>query len=266
MIDTHCHIVYGIDDGSSCAEESLEMARIAVASGITDIIATPHSIPGMFENYAGRAYDEAFERLNDLLRSDPMTARLRIHKGMEAFADPETIERFNSGMMHCMGNSDYLLIECDFGEDPWFLREVIKQLQRRNVRVIIAHPERYYFAHDNIRYLFDLTEMGCIMQLDTESITGSFGSDCREAAMILLDAGIAQLAGSDAHDADERTPDMRQAADIVANRFSLDYARLIFDENPARMLRNESLLFRRRSSSRGSRDGRFMSDDEYWGE
>jgi protein-tyrosine phosphatase len=273
LIDTHCHIVYGVDDGSDCAEESLEMARIAVDSGITDIIATPHCIRGMFENFVGRGYEESFERLEELLSENGFVNKLKIHRGMEAFADENTLKDFDRGMLARMAGSDYLLIECDFGEDPWVLRSVLKGLLERSVIPIVAHPERYYFAHDSLRYLFDYVDMGCVLQLDTESITGAFGRECRSAAFSLLESGAAQLAGSDAHDSLERRPDMRRAADLVADTVSNRYAELLFDINPARLLENKRLLFRQSRSSEpegrkprmNRRNEGFMSDEEYWG-
>lgn len=266
MIDTHCHLVFGVDDGSYCASESLRMAEIAIKSGITDIIATPHCIPGMFENYAGEEYDLAFGRLIEVLHENKLDRRLRVHRGMEAFAGPSTLDDWDRGRLVHLAHSDYLLIECDFGEDPRVLQDILRQLKARGVKPIVAHPERYYFAHDNIKYLYDLADMGCALQLDTESILGGFGRDCRNAALELLGSSAAQLAASDAHDSHSRVPDMREAADYVANRFSPGYAELLFDTNPARILENKPLLFRgqERRQRRRSPEG-FMSDEEYWG-
>lgn len=276
MIDTHCHIVFGVDDGSDCAEESIEMARIAINSGITDIIATPHCIPGMFENFVGRGYEEGFRRLFTELEAEELTGKLRIHRGMEAFADRTTLECFDRGLLHCMGKTNYLLIECDFGEDPRIFRDILSGLIHRDIRPVIAHPERYFFAQDDTRYLFDYLEMGCVLQLDTDSILGNFGRASRSCALKLLENGAAQLAGSDAHDAVSRTPDMRLCADFVADNFSGEYAGLLFDINPARLLANKPLHFiegsaaiRQHSDSRRGeslrRSSRFMSDEEYWG-
>ena len=50
MVDLHCHILPGIDDGSPDMETSLAMARIAVADGITVMACTPHIYPGLYEN------------------------------------------------------------------------------------------------------------------------------------------------------------------------------------------------------------------------
>ncbi len=267
MIDIHNHIVWGIDDGSSNEDISLEMGLIAVSSGISDIIATPHCIPGSFENYCGQEFDEAFFRLREKLKQERSTSRLNIHRGMEVFACETTPQDLESGRICCLAESNYMLIECEFGEDPWFFRDVLGALLQRGVRPIIAHPERYYFVQDDTRFIFDLLNMGCALQLDSASITGDFGRECRSVALELLSSSAVQLVGSDAHDTATRTPDMREAADIVARNFSVNYANLLFYENPKRILSNRTLLFRGQSPSGGrSRpSSRYMSDEEYWG-
>ena len=264
MIDIHCHIVYGVDDGSYSKSESLRMAQIAVRSGITDIIATPHSIPGMFENYAGEELDAAFSRLKRLIEENDLAERLRIRRGMEVFADDETIERFENGRLLTLAGTDYMLIECEFGEDPGYFGEILEELRRRGVHPVIAHPERYYFAQDEVQYLLDYVDMGCALQLDSGSVTGFFGGRSQRTAFKLLDIGAVQLIGSDAHDSEQRTPDMREAADIIANEFSPRYAELIFDVNPDRLLKNKRLLFPGEPPE-GKRRDRFMTDEEFWG-
>lgn len=264
MIDIHCHIVYGVDDGSYSRTESLRMADIAVHSGITDIIATPHSIPEMFENYAGEELDASFARLEKLLEGNGLSEKLRIHRGMEAFANDDTIERLENGQLLTLAGTDYLLIECEFGEDPEYFGDILLRLRRRGIRPVIAHPERYYFAQAEPKYLLDYVDMGCALQLDSGSVTGMFGPRTRRTALELLDIGAVQLIGSDAHDSESRTPDMRDAADLIANEFSHRYAELIFDVNPARLLKNRRLLFPGDEPPGSHRDP-FMTDEEFWG-
>lgn len=267
MIDIHNHIVWGIDDGSDSELTSFEMAMIAASSGITDIIATPHCIPGRFENFCGPEFDAALSLLRDALSKEKSTSRLRIHRGMEVFACDSTLDDYDSGKLCCLAESNYMLVECDFDEDPWFFRDVLMQLKQRGVRPIIAHPERYYFAHDSIGYLFDLVNLGCALQLDSDSIIGEFGNTCRGVALELLSSSAAQLIASDAHDQTTRVPDMRAVADYVAQRFSYNYASLLFEDNPRRILENRTLLFRGQSPSGGRArpSSRILTDEEYWG-
>ena len=272
MIDIHCHILWGIDDGSASAEESLEMGRIAAACDVSDIIATPHCIPGRFENYCGSELDKSFELLFEGLSGSRTASSLRIHRGMEVFASPDTLADYDDGALLSLADSRYMLIECAFDETPSFFRGVLKGLASRGVHPVIAHPERYFFAQDDLRYLFDFLDMGCSLQLDTSSIAGGFGRRCRETAMELLASGAVQLAASDAHDADIRSPDMRPAWEIVANEFTARYADLIFNVNPRRILQDDRLRFpgreeldRRERRTPSSRP-RFMTDEEYWGD
>lgn len=264
MIDIHCHIVYGVDDGSYSKAESLRMSQIAAHSGVTDIIATPHSIPGMFDNFAGEELDAAFGRLEKLIADNGLDERLRVHRGMEAFANDDTLNRLENGQLLTLAGTDHLLIECEFGEDPEYFGGILLRLRRRGIRPVIAHPERYYFAQDDPKFLLDYVDMGCALQLDSGSVTGMFGHRSRRTALELLDIGAVQLIGSDAHDSESRTPDMREAADLIANEFSHRYAELIFDVNPARLLKNRRLLFPG-DESEGKRRDPFMTDEEFWG-
>ena len=50
MIDLHCHMLPGIDDGVETIEESVEFARVAIQDGVKVIIATPHYKEGVWDN------------------------------------------------------------------------------------------------------------------------------------------------------------------------------------------------------------------------
>lgn len=96
MIDLHCHILPGVDDGSSSEEESCRMARLAVESGVTAVCATPHcNVPGCFDNYRTEALEERFLRLARLLRERDIP--LRLYAGMEVYVTPETPRHLREG-------------------------------------------------------------------------------------------------------------------------------------------------------------------------
>src|SRR5262245_40205120 len=62
LIDIHCHLLPGIDDGALDMSMALAMSRIAVADGIATVIATPHQLGGHARNRA----DDVRRRLTEL--------------------------------------------------------------------------------------------------------------------------------------------------------------------------------------------------------
>ena len=74
MIDVHCHMLPGIDDGSKDLTTSLELAQAAVADGITHALMTPHHMNGRYTNHATdviRMTDEFQDELDR--RNIPLT-------------------------------------------------------------------------------------------------------------------------------------------------------------------------------------------------
>lgn len=124
MIDIHCHILPDVDDGAVDMTESVEMLRIAAECGVTDIIATPHCAPGEFDNYAGEKLFAAFSELCEALSKTG--AEIGLHLGTEVFACPETLKLTDSGKLLTLADSDFMLVECAFDEDPWFMLEMLQ--------------------------------------------------------------------------------------------------------------------------------------------
>ena len=115
MIDLHCHILPGVDDGSPDAETSLSMARHAAESGVTAIAVTPHcNLPGFRRNYRGPDYRRRLNDLRELLTQENIP--LRLYSGAEVFADPSNIRTLiEQHELITLGGSRYLLVEFDFG-------------------------------------------------------------------------------------------------------------------------------------------------------
>ena len=115
MIDLHCHILPGVDDGSPDAEISLSMARHAAESGVTAIAVTPHcNLPGFRRNYRGPDYRRQLNDLRELLTQENIP--LRLYSGAEVFADPSNIRTLiEQHELITLGGSRYLLVEFDFG-------------------------------------------------------------------------------------------------------------------------------------------------------
>ncbi len=241
MIDVHCHIIPGIDDGSSDFAESLSMGEAAAACGVTDVIVTPHcNIPGMFSNYAGPGYDRAFNELCALFKDNDV--RLKLHRGMEVFGTDDIGRLLDDGRLLTMAGSRYLLVEFPFDDDMWRLREVLYEIWRRSLVPIIAHPERYYAVQDDIQFALDWADMGCFLQLNRTSLMGPLAAPETRTARKLLDLGAAHFIATDAHGVFSRTTELLDAYEFVAERYSRRWAEILMEENPSRVIQNKRIL------------------------
>ena len=127
MIDLHCHILPGVDDGSSSEEESCRMARLAVESGVTAVCATPHcNVPGCFDNYRTEALEERFLCLARLLGERDIP--LRLYAGMEVYVTPETPRHLREGKLLTLGGSRYLLVEFGFEAPFSFAQRMLEEI------------------------------------------------------------------------------------------------------------------------------------------
>ena len=159
MIDIHCHILPGFDDGSDNIEESVRMARLAVDGGTTAIIATPHSnIPDKYDNYFGKAYVEAFKALDARLKQENIP--LKLYPGHEVFAASDFIELIKKKRLLTLCNSQYPLVEFALKERSESIYRKLELITAEGLTPIIAHPERYAFIAADPAAPLRLKKMG----------------------------------------------------------------------------------------------------------
>lgn len=240
MIDIHCHILPGLDDGSDNIEESVRMARLAVDGGTRAIIATPHSnIPGSYQNHCDKAYVIAFRDLQKRLEEEKIP--LKILPGHEIFAAENFIELIKSKKLLTLNNSVYPLVEFGFTEHSDSVFEKIEMLLAEGFTPIVAHPERYAFTAEDIFAPFRLKNMGCLLQINKGSLKGSFGREAYFASHAIIENELADFIASDAHSPYMRTPFLADAYDIVSEIRSENYAELLLVQNPIKVLQNKKI-------------------------
>ena len=208
MVDIHCHILPGVDDGSPSMEDSLQMARMAADSGVTDIIATPHcNLPGDGpKNYRSAALRTGFSRLRQALEQEGIP--LRIHPGAEVFCTPELPELLDRRQLQTLGGGRYLLVEFYFDESAEFMEQCFHQIRTRGLTPVAAHPERYKTVQQDPYMVRRWFERGVVIQLNKGSILGRLGRRAQDTALWLLERGLAHAAASDAHRPTVRTTHM----------------------------------------------------------
>ena len=240
MIDLHTHILPGLDDGSPDLETSVLMAAVAAESGVTHLVATPHSNQrGAFENYASPALQVRFDCLRAAVREAGIPLELSL--GMEIFGTGDVLQLLHDGRLLTLGGGRYLLIEFGFHEDPLRIERLLDALLAAGYWPVVAHPERYYGLQRMPNYLFDWANRGIVLQVNKGSLFGRFGRGAQALAAAMLERGLVGCVASDAHGPDVRTPDLAGAWDYLAERYSAELARCLLEDNPGRILRSEPL-------------------------
>ena len=226
MVDLHCHILPGLDDGPNAMEESLAMAETAMADGITHVAATPHSSERYLFDFAHvRALrDELQERVGD---------RLKIATGCDFHLNPENLTALRqSASPYCINQHDYLLLEFNEISIPPALDHTLHDLQLSGLRPIITHPERNAILRAHPERLRNWVRRGCFAQVTGGALTGVFGEVARQMAIDWIREGLIHFVASDAHNTRTRPLRLQPAYDVVLDEFGEEKARALLLDNP----------------------------------
>lgn len=240
MVDIHCHLLPGVDDGSGNMSDSIEMAEVAFQSGTKSIIATPHcNIPGSFRNYWSEEMDTLLESLQHELKSRHIP--INIYKGQEVFLTSGFMELIKQNKLITLNDSRYILVEFDMRENFSMAYSKLDQLVSEGYIPIVAHPERYAFVTEHIESVYKIKELGCLIQINKGSLKGSFGHSARKAASHIIGTYQADFIASDAHSQFSRTPFLADVHEFLCERFSTDYADILLRVNPNRVINDERI-------------------------
>lgn len=241
MIDIHAHILPGIDDGAEDTQEMLEMAKLAVESGVTAIVATPHvNFPGVYENYYDKYYIEKFQWTEKKLQEAEIP--LRLYAGMEVFVTPDVPELLKQGNLLTINGGRYLLVEFAYDEEPQYVRRMLEKIAECGVCPVIAHPERYEFLQDYPHLAKEWKKQGYVIQANKGSFTGRFGKRAKALAYYLVDEQLIGVIASDCHGARQRTSYMLDAYEEIGRNYQEEYLERLFNDNPKRICMNQPIV------------------------
>lgn len=240
MIDIHAHILPGIDDGSRNLESSLEMAAMAVESGVKIMAATPHCCTlSRTPNLWGPELDDRVQHLRRALKKAQIP--LQIVPGMEIFGTEDVPELLRSGRMIGLNGSRYPLIEFPFSDYAGRATDILQEVVKLGMRPVVAHPERYYFTQEDPTVLNLWVQMGCLLQVNKGSLQGRFGPGPQRFSWELVGRQFAYIVASDTHSPRVRTPWMVEAAELLRENFGRAAPRKLLQEHPARVLNDEEI-------------------------
>ncbi len=271
MIDLHTHILPGLDDGAKDLRESLLMCQIAYRDGIRTIVATPHTLNGVYQNDRSRilarvqALNAALAKfglenpraeLRDPIRSEFRNPRseipnpnskiqnpkseIRILPGADVHFSHQTLHYMDGGkVMTIGGRGKCVLLEFPFQGIPFRGEDVLFQMMAKGVIPIITHPERNLEVGQNPRRYYEIIRMGCLGQVTAMSVTGGFGPEVKRVAENLLSMGLVHVIASDAHSSDGRPPVLSHALRAAGKIVGREEAWKMVTEYPKAILEGQ---------------------------
>jgi protein-tyrosine phosphatase len=215
MIDLHCHILPGIDDGAASLEVALEMASAFIADGVTGVACTPHILPGVYQN-SGLQIRDAVSRLRAELESRSLP--LALYTGADNHIVSDFVGGLRSGHLLSLADSRYVLVEPPHRVAPPRLEEFFFGVLVAGYVPILTHPERLTWINTNYESIARLSQAGVWMQVTAGSLAGKFGRNAQYWGERMLDEGRVQLLATDAHDVLRRPPELAKGREIAAAR------------------------------------------------
>jgi protein-tyrosine phosphatase len=228
-----------MDDGAVDLETAIEMARHAIADGITIAACTPHIIPGVYDN-TGDEIRVATAKLAKQLADAGV--RLKIVAGADVHIAADLVEGLRSGRIPTLNGSRYFLLELPRHVAPPNIDEFVFGVLTAGYVPIITHPERLTWIEAKYASFARLARSGVMVQLTAASLTGDFGPSVQQLSERMLSHGLVHLLASDGHNLTGRTPTMSRAREMVAERLGTQEADHMVRTRPEGILQDVPLI------------------------
>jgi len=239
MIDLHCHILPGVDDGSPDMETSLRLAQVAVDQGITHMLLTPHHMDGEYVNHKAdvikktAVFQEALKR-----QKIPLT----VFPGQEVHITGELIQEIDDDdILFADEGNHYLILELPHNEVPEYTEQLLFDLQSRDITPVLVHPERNQGFIEDPDKLYQFVKQGCVTQLTASSYVGVFGSHVQTFTEHLVASGLGFVFASDAHNFKGRNFKMLQAFEKLTKEKGTGFV-ATYKENAKRIINGDDVI------------------------
>ncbi|WP_372740606.1 tyrosine-protein phosphatase [Neptunomonas sp.] len=236
MIDLHCHLLPGVDDGAVDLPEALSLARLAVADGISHAVLTPHVHPGRYDNSIAGLQPHFVAFKEALAEAD---IALAVSLAGEVRLSPEVLQLVAADELPFIGTwngYNVVLLELPHSHIPPGSDKLVKWLLARNILPMIAHPERNKDIIHNLDKILPFVDLGCLFQITAMSVTGEFGMPAHQRAHEILENNWATVIATDGHNLQHRPPILSKARHVIEQMYGAARAELLFDKNPQRIL------------------------------
>lgn len=236
MIDLHCHILPGVDDGAPSAKAACAMARHALRNGVDTIVATPHrNLYGARLGHRPSDTERVLGLFRALLRQRGIP--LTVLPGAELFAHRSNLRQLlDTNCYMTLNRSRYLLVEFNFNESAREISALLDMVARRGLIPVVAHPERYAAVQLLPSLVTEWFANGYVIQLNKGSLLGRLGEGAERTAWLLLREGLADVIASDAHDPVHRPTGFVSLLRVLERECPPEYLRILLEKNPQRII------------------------------
>jgi protein-tyrosine phosphatase len=244
FVDIHCHLLPGVDDGARSWDETREMAQMAVANGIRTIIATPHQ-GGTFAHISVETILARVAECQALL--DEQGIGLRILPGADVRISEDLLKDIlRGGAMTLADHRRHLLL--DLPHERFVPMEpLVGDLAKAGIATVLSHPERNQGLLKKRELVERLVDQGCLMQVTSGSLLGTFGPKCQDLAVWMLSRGLVHFVATDAHGMHSRRPLLYRVYEKLVELVGREEALELCCRNPARVAAGEVVAPGRRA-------------------
>ena len=234
MYDIHAHILPSVDDGAETIEDSLNMSKVAAASGTKVMLATPHR-KDVTEGSSVTHIAELVDEINKLNQQDG--TELELVLGMENHLDLELPQAIQNGSALPMNGTKFILVELPLFGRPNWLEDTLFQIQLMGFRPVLAHPERIEAFQNDLGLLTLFVRQGMVSQVTAGSLLGYFGRKTRKFTKTLMRRRLVHILASDTHFAQgPRSPKLMPGVDVAARILGVETARAMVMDTPRKIL------------------------------
>ena len=238
MIDIHSHILPSIDDGAKNIDETMELLKEAQDAGFEAIVATPHYMEDYYET-GSKEREILVQGIYQKFRHYDINTKLYL--GNEIYISDNIMKLLEEGKASTINDTSYVLFEMPLQEEPENVYDIAYEMIRNKLVPILAHPERYLFIYHDIELLYDLVDLGVLMQANYASIMGYYGERAQIIVEKLLESDMVHFLASDVHKPNTIYPKIPTILSKIENIIGEEKLEKLTTENPKLVLQNKRI-------------------------
>ena len=232
IIDMHCHVLPGVDDGPATMADSIAVLREVVRQGVDTMVVTPHFHPGRYKVYASQVTDVLGQLREEAAREG---LRIRLIPGQECYFYSGLMRELEAGRVLTMGGTSHVLVEFDPDVLYSVIQQAVRDVSYGGYRPIIAHYERYRCLEGRVDRLEELRGNGAMLQMNFSRLLARDTLFKRNPWRRQLKDGYVDFLGSDTHGLGFRPPHIDRAVEWMRREVDRDTRNTILKYN-ARLL------------------------------